>query len=464
VPLPARNSRLQPANTVVGATLLLVAIFAGMVFWFRNDLRQEIHRKIIERDAAVLYPIAVQQVADSEAGTERNPYGGLTTLLKSARQKGMLGIAVFDRDGSTIEAVPATQLFVELPVDDYWRLRRTGPIARFHPEFPLDQYFAGASGAQRQAPVLEVLLALPASDAGSVRGFVRYYMDARPLSRELAVIDTRINRQTATTLAVGAVLIGLVVGGATYSLQHAQRLIAERNERLTRANFELTLAAKASAVGQITSHLIHGLQSAVAGLRAVMASREGAPSPEWESAASYTARLESMIQETVALLADASANASYELSGREVAAMVRDRNAPTALAREVRLEVDDGFPQMIDSHRGTLLFLIANNLVQNALAATAAGRKVRVALSHPAGRVELRVQDEGTGIPAELREHLFKPGFSGRPGGSGLGLAISQLLARQIGAEITLVESGATGTTFRVWLADPPIAPARAAG
>jgi signal transduction histidine kinase len=271
------------------------------------------------------------------------------------------------------------------------------------------------------------------------------------------VIDARITRQTATTLAVGAVLIGLVVGGATYSLQRAQRVIAERNERLTRAKFELTLAAKASAVGQITSHLIHGLQSSVAGLRAVMASREGAPSPEWQSAASYAERLQNMIQETVALLADASANATYELSGRELAAMIRDRNAGGAAAKDVRLEVDDGFPAMIDSHRGTLLFLIANNLVQNAVAATPAGRSVQVTLTHPTGRVELRVRDEGTGIPPELREHLFKPGYSGRPGGSGLGLAISQLLARQIGAEIVLVDSGATGTTFRVWFADPPL-------
>ena len=38
------------------------------------------------------------------------------------------------------------------------------------------------------------------------------------------------------------------------------------------ANFELTLAAKASAIGQITSHLIHGLQGSVEGLRAIVAS------------------------------------------------------------------------------------------------------------------------------------------------------------------------------------------------
>jgi signal transduction histidine kinase len=45
---------------------------------------------------------------------------------------------------------------------------------------------------------------------------------------------------------------------------------------------------------------------------------------------------------------------------------------------------------------------------------------------------------------------LFKPGGSSRPGGSGLGLAISQLLARQIGAELALVSTGPAGTVFRV--------------
>ena len=73
----------------------------------------------------------------------------------------MLAIAVFDRDGNTIEAVPATQLFVELPMDDYLRLQRGEPITRYHPAFPLDQYFAGVARDQRQAPVLEVLLPMP---------------------------------------------------------------------------------------------------------------------------------------------------------------------------------------------------------------------------------------------------------------------------------------------------------------
>jgi signal transduction histidine kinase len=51
-----------------------------------------------------------------------------------------------------------------------------------------------------------------------------------------------------------------------------------------------------------------------------------------------------------------------------------------------------------------------------------------------------------------MQKHLFKPGRSGRPGGTGLGLALSQLLARQIGAEMVLLSTGAGGTTFRVTL------------
>jgi len=60
---------------------------------------------------------------------------------------------------------------------------------------------------------------------------------------------------------------------AYVGLNRAQRVIVERTARLTHANFELTLAAKASALGQITSHLIHGLQGPVAGLRAVVTGR-----------------------------------------------------------------------------------------------------------------------------------------------------------------------------------------------
>jgi signal transduction histidine kinase len=448
-----KPTNLRYSIAAVGMGALLFLIFALLVIWFRSDLRDEIHLKIIERDAAVLYPMALQQVAENETGDGSTAPSPLTVLLKSVRQKGMLAVAVFDRDGNTIDSAPSNQLFVELPTYDFLKLQEGAPISRYHPTFPLDQYFAGVSPENRNAPVLEVLLPLPGSAPGQTRGFVRYYIDARPLSRELALIDERIDRQTAVTLLVGAILIAAVIAAATFSVQRAQRTIAERNEKLTRANFDLTLATKASAVGQITSHLIHGLQGSVEGLRAVVASGKTDPSnPAWESAAGYTDRLQTMIRETIALLSDANSSSSYELSGRELAATIRKANQPSAAERGVVLEVDDGFSAMLDSHLGSLLCLIASNLLQNAIAATDPGRKVFVTLVDTGWATVLTVRDEGPGIPEAVQKHLFKPGRSGRAGGSGLGLAISQLMARQIGAELVLLSTGPDGTTFRLTL------------
>ena len=444
--------RLGIAMLLIGA--IVVAIFAVMVIRFRADLQSEIHQKIIERDAAVLYPMAEQQLEDSETSIPdrtANPFASLTALLKSARQEGMLAIAVFDPDGGTIEAVPANQLFVELPMEDYLRVQTGESITRYHPEFPLDQYFAGVAREQRPAPVLEVLLPMRVRGSATLLGFVRYYIDARPLSRELALIDQRIGRITMATLSVGALLVAAVMTAAFFGFRRAQRVIAERSERLTRANIELTLSAKASALGQITSHLIHGLQVPVAGLRAVVAAQEpGGSNPDWETAGAYTARLQTLIQETVALLGDANAHTTYEFSGRELADTIRDRNQAPAAEKGIRLEVGRGFPEMLDSHRGGLLCLIACNLVQNAITATAPGRRVAVSIAREGARVVLTVEDEGTGIPDSVRPHLFNPGRSSRPGGSGLGLAISQLLARQIGAELALISTGPGGTVFSV--------------
>jgi signal transduction histidine kinase len=325
-------------------------------------------------------------------------------------------------------------------------------VSRYHPSFALDRYFAGVTPGAA-APVLEVVLPLEERGSAARLGFAQYLIDARTLGGELAAIEDRLGGQTRATLALGTGLIGLVLAGLYAGLASAQRAVAERNERLARANFELTLAAKASVLGQITSHLVHGLQGSVAGLRAVVAG--GAGNADWDSAAGYTDRMQSLISETVALLGDPGAGAGYTFTGDELAAIIRDRNAATAAAADVRLVVGNLMTGSLDGQSGSLLCLIAANLIGNAVAATPAGGRVIVELAEDRRSATLTVADEGGGIPGEIRARLFEPGASSRPGGTGLGLAISRLLARQIGGELTLVSTGETGTTFRVTLARP---------
>ena len=69
------------------------------------------------------------------------------------------------------------------------------------------------------------------------------------------------------------------------------------------------------------------------------------------------------------------------------------------------------------------------------------------------GEIIIDVADNGPGIPEKARANLFQP-FAGsaRPGGSGLGLAIARENMRLHGGDITLAETGAQGTRFRLTL------------
>lgn len=101
---------------------------------------------------------------------------------------------------------------------------------------------------------------------------------------------------------------------------------------------------------------------------------------------------------------------------------------------------------------GALVHAVTN-LVANALdaldAAGAAGERaprriaVRV-LDAPGGRpwVEVRVSDEGRGVPEALRRRLFEPRFTTKtPGrGNGLGLHLSRVLVERDGGELFLVD------------------------
>jgi len=446
-----RPSRLMLSTLAVG--IVLAGIFAFMLVQFRTELYREIRRTVIARDAAVLHPVARQQIAATALrGDPTAPRTGdlLAAVLQNAQQEGVLAVAVYDAQGTLVRALPATLLFAELAAPDYVALLAGGPISRYYPEFPLDRYFAGVAAATT-VPVLEVLLPFDGRTPGSRLGFAQYYLDARTLGRELDAIEGRLRRQTAATLLIGILLIAVVLALAYFGLRRAQRQVDERNARLARANFELTLAAKTSALGQLASHLIHGLQGSVAGLRAAVGTSPSAGT-DWRSAVNYTENMQAMISEVVGLLGNASggASANYELDGAELAALVHQRSAAAAQARNVRVVVENRLGGTVDGHRGSVLCLIAANLVHNAIEATAAGHVVAVELLSGPQTVLLTVTDQGRGIPTELRSRLFEPGATGRPGGSGLGLTISRLLARQIGGELELVFTGDKGTVFRV--------------
>lgn len=95
------------------------------------------------------------------------------------------------------------------------------------------------------------------------------------------------------------------------------------------------------------------------------------------------------------------------------------------------------------------------NLFRNAVQAMAKSerRALGATARVEADDVRVRISDTGPGIPRAVRDSLFTAfGMSGKPGGTGLGLAISRELARAMGGDVTLIESGDRGTVFEVRL------------
>jgi signal transduction histidine kinase len=90
------------------------------------------------------------------------------------------------------------------------------------------------------------------------------------------------------------------------------------------------------------------------------------------------------------------------------------------------------------------------NLLQNAIEASPPGGRVvmRVgpwlASAGPDG-ARLEIQDEGPGLSAEARDHLFEPGFTTKPEGSGIGLPLARSIAAQHGGTFVLSEAAAGG-------------------
>lgn len=132
--------------------------------------------------------------------------------------------------------------------------------------------------------------------------------------------------------------------------------------------------------------------------------------------------------------------------------------------RSARVNVELELPERLPARlAGGLLSQIVSNLLLNAINhafdEAQAERLVRLQLRNLGRTLELRLRDNGRGVPAEIRQRLFDPFFTTKreAGGSGLGLHIVQSLCARMGGEVRLDDMPAPGLGFVIEL---PLAPA----
>ena len=134
-------------------------------------------------------------------------------------------------------------------------------------------------------------------------------------------------------------------------------------------------------------------------------------------------------------------------------------------ARHVHLETHletDCVAMAVRTQVQQVILNLLSNAVQGLQDVPAADRRLRVALSRiGCDRVEVSVQDNGLGIPADRLAHIFEPFFTTRSDGLGMGLAIARSIVETHGGEIEAQTHEEGGSTFRFSLpVEPPMSDA----
>jgi signal transduction histidine kinase len=104
----------------------------------------------------------------------------------------------------------------------------------------------------------------------------------------------------------------------------------------------------------------------------------------------------------------------------------------------------------------SMLEIVWNNLIANAVKFTAPGGSITISLKQSEDFAVVRITDSGCGMDAETQKHIFDKFYQGDPShsqeGNGLGLALVKKVIDITGAKIGVVSKAGEGTSFTVRL------------
>lgn len=456
-PVTERLTESRPlAWMTLGLALLVLAIvvLAGSL-----HLRSHLREHLAERDGEILTAVALARQYANGSGsnlTQRlhNPPDQLALALEiSQLQEGVLGVRLFDHHGRYETALPLTLSATNLSGADLPRLRSLRPVSRFYEQADLAEFFlVETTDSVRRIPVLEVTIPLYAHGDSNLVAAAQLLIDGHSIVREYARVDHHLWVLTAGTYLAGAILLAAILVWSFRRLRNAQTVVEERTARLTRANHELTLAAKTTALGSVTAHLVHGLSNPLANLHHfVDEHKQGASEDDLKVLAFSTRRMQQLVEEVLRVLGEEHGGDHYEITLSEVAEVLTRKLGSAARESGARLEIEKLAPGSLSNRHANLVLLILENLVHNALKVTPVNGCVRLSFAEEDDGIRCEVIDDGPGISPEVASRLFSPCRSTQ-GGSGLGLAISKQLANQLGAQFYLKRNSPTGCVFALFL------------
>jgi len=438
---------------------LALVVLGGTLTWAAFDLRSHIRAQIVQRDGQILDAVTTLQHRNDQAGGETlaslaDPGEQFQLALQVSKLRTVLGVRLFAADGKFANAFPAYITEATLPGADLAQLQTLQPVSRFSARARIQEQDLLAEADGPTAPLLFVEVPLRTEDQQHLAGVIQFLMDGSSIARQYAELDRNLALKFSAAFVVGAGLLMAGLGFALRRVQRASQKLAERTQNLLRANRELALAARTSAVGAVAAHLIHGLKNPLSGLHhfvhAHSAESGNGADTDWDAALGTTQRMEELINRVVRVLQEQQSGVNYEISVAELVGMLTQKAKVLAAAARVQFEIHSSVDLMLSNRDADLILLILENLVQNGIEATPPGKIVEATVTGGEGGIIFEVRDQGSGLPPELEARLFLPCTSGKKGGGGIGLAISQQLAQSLGAKLELAQSSSSGCTFRL--------------
>ena len=252
-----------------------------------------------------------------------------------------------------------------------------------------------------------------------------------------------------------------------------EKKISRRSTELEQIHTQLLHAGKLAAVGELSAGLAHELNNPIGGIlgysQFLLEKFQAAEARGDENAKLFAHYMEFITRESQRckkiiqnlLKFSTSANASKELLNINIVLA----DTLDIVQHQIKLEEIDFItkyhPQLPlilgDTHQLQQVFLnilinaiksIPNN-VEGEITVTSSLKK-----ENNASFIEIRISDNGCGIPPEYREKIFYPFFTTRqPGeGTGLGLSLSYGIIQEHGGQLTFETETGKGTTFIITL------------
>jgi signal transduction histidine kinase len=236
---------------------------------------------------------------------------------------------------------------------------------------------------------------------------------------------------------VGMVVNRVVVENRRQITRHQElaETLAETNRKLEQAQAEARRSERLAALGQLSAGLAHEIRNplgVIKGSAEMLHQKLGESNPLASELAGYISSETNRLSALVTRFLDFARPLHTELVPQEITAVLDRALHSVALTQKdasVRVErqYESNLPLVpLDESLSEQAFV---NLIQNAYDAMGSGGgllRVTAAKTNTASRdgVEVRIEDTGPGIPAELREQIFNPFVTTKKTGVGLGLSI----------------------------------------